>query len=203
MAVIKSGESTDQLTIDALSKAARVTLYNPDGSLQVPAVKASYLAFTSSFTPGATPTDIFTITGSASKLVRVLSMFISTVQNASGVNLWQIFKRSTANSGGTSAPVTQVRSDQNDPAATATVLQYTANPTVGTLVGGVWGGYIGSPTLTSGPLDSIVGAFVNFTEDLGKPIVLRSTSDVLAWSLGGVALPAGLIVRAGVRWTEE
>lgn len=203
MAVIKSGESTDQLSIDPSSKAARVTLYNPDGSLQVPAVKASYLAYTTSFTPGATPTDIFTITGSASKLIRVLSMFISVVQTTSGVNLWQIVKRSTANSGGTSAAVAQIRSDQNDAAATATVLQYTANPTLGSTVGSVWTGHISSPALASVSLPAIIGAFVYFTEDLGKPIILRSTSDVLAWNFGGVALPAGLSVRAGVRWTEE
>lgn len=33
MAVIKSGQSSDQLTIEPISKAARVTLYNPDGSI--------------------------------------------------------------------------------------------------------------------------------------------------------------------------
>ena len=32
MAVIKSGNSTDQLSIDATSKAARVTLYDTDGN---------------------------------------------------------------------------------------------------------------------------------------------------------------------------
>lgn len=203
MAVIKSGESTDQLIIDPLSKAARVTLYNPDGSLQVPAVKASYLAFTSSFTPGANPTDIFTITGSASKLIRVLSMFISSVQTTAGVNLWQILKRSTANSGGTSATITTVRSDQNDAAETAVVRQYTANPTLGSVVGVVWSGHLAAPALTSASLPANIGSFVNFTEDLGKPIILRATSDVLSWNFGGVALPAGLAIRAGVRWTEE
>ncbi len=33
MAVIKSGDSTDQLHIDVVSNAARTTLYNPDGTL--------------------------------------------------------------------------------------------------------------------------------------------------------------------------
>lgn len=202
MAVIKSGASTDQLSIDALSKAARVTLYSPDGSLQVPAVKSSYVAFTAPFTPGATPQDVFTITGAASKVIRVMCMFISSVQTGSGVIGWQVVKRSTANSGGTSVAVTAVRSDPTDVAPSATVLQYTANPTAGTLIGNAWSGFVGSPTAGSG-MASHVGAFVNFTEGLGKPMILRSTSDVLAWNFGGVALPAGLSVRAGVYWTEE
>lgn len=203
MAIIKSGSSTNQLDIDATSKAARVTLYNPDGSLQVPAVKASYIAFTPTFSPGATPQDIFSISGSATKLIRVLSFYLSTGQTAAGVNSWQIVRRSTANSGGTSAAVTPIRSDLNDPAQTALVLQYTANPTAGTLVGNAWAGQVGAVTPTTAGVPGLVGFYVNFTEDLGKAIILRSASDVLAWNFGGAALPAGLAVRCGCRWTEE
>lgn len=202
MAVIKSGASTDQLSIDPTSKAARVTLYNPDGSLQVPAVKSSYVAFSAPFTPGATPQDVFSITGDASKVVRVLCMFISSTQTTGGVNGWQVVKRSTANSGGTSALVTIVRSDPADNAAAAIVRQYTTNPTAGALVGNSWSGFIGSPA-PAAVMPAHIGAFVNFTEELGKPMILRSTSDVLSWNFGGVALPAGLSVRAGVFWTEE
>lgn len=203
MSVIKSGASTDQLTVDGMSKAARVTLYNPDGSLQIPGVKASYLAYSAAFTPGATPQDIFTITGSATKLVKILRVFLSTLQTTAGVNGWIVLKRSTANSGGTSAAVVRVGSDQNDSAATATVLQYTANPTAGNLIGNAWSGFISSPAPATAGIGGIMGAFVDFPDSLGKPITLRSTSDVLAWNFNGAALPAGLSVRAGVIWTEE
>lgn len=202
MAIIKSGSSVNQLDIDAVSNAARVTLYNPDGSLQLPAVKASYLAFSPAFTPGATPQDVFTITGSATKLVRVLSVYLCSAQTSAGINNWQLVRRSTANTGGTSASVASIRSDLNDPVATATVLQYTANPTAGTLVGNAWGGFVGSPAAAS-VIAGNVGFFIDFVEDLGKPIILRSTSDVLAWNFNGAALPAGLSIRAGVRFTEE
>lgn len=203
MAIIKSGSSTDQLTVDPISKAARVTAYNPDGSLALVSVKASYLAFTPTFSPGATPQDIFSITGSATKLVRVLSFYLSVGQTAAGVNSWQIVRRSTANSGGTSAAVSPIRSDLNDPVQTATVLQYTANPTAGTLVGNAWAGQVGAVTPTTAGIPGLVGLYINFTEELGKPIILRSAADVLAWNFGGVALPAGLAVRCGCRWTEE
>lgn len=203
MSVIKSGSSTDQLTVDPTSKAARVTLYNPDGAVSLLAVRASYMAYSPSFTPGATPQDVFSITGSATKLVKILSMYLGSGQTTAGVNAWQVVKRSTANSGGTSAAVVSIRSDQNDPVATATVLQYTANPTAGTLLGNAWAGHIGSITPASAGIPALAGVFIDFTEEFGKPIILRSTSDVLSWNFGGVALPAGLNVRCGVRWTEE
>ena len=50
MAVIKSGQSSDQWTIDAQSKAGRVTLYNADGTvaslvnLTIPSTVAATLA---------------------------------------------------------------------------------------------------------------------------------------------------------------
>lgn len=203
MAIIKSGNSTDQLTVDATSKAARVTLYNPDGSLQIPGVKASYLAYSTPFTPGATPQDIFTLTGSATKIVRVLRMFLATLQTNAGVSGWSILKRSTANAGGTSAAVVSIRSDQNDSAATATALQYTANPTAGNLIGKAWSGFINAPKDNTAGIGGNIGVFVDFPDSLGKPITLRSISDVLAWNFEGATLPAGLIVRAGVLWTEE
>lgn len=203
MAIIKSSISTDELVIDPSSKALRATLYNPDGSLQVPAQKASYLAYSTAFTPGATPADVFTLTGSATKIVRVLRMFLATIQTTAGVNGWNIVKRSTANTGGTSAVVASIRSDQNDPAATATALQYTANPTAGSVVGGAWSGYVNSPAVTTAGIGGTLGVFVDFPDSLGKAITLRATSDVLSWNFAGVALPAGLIVRAGVLWTEE
>lgn len=132
------------MSIDAVSKAARVTLYNFDGTLQVPANKATYKAYSAGFTPGATPQDVFSITGSATKIVKITRMFLSSVQTTAGINGWQIVKRSTANTGGTSAAVTALRADANDAAQTATVLQYTANPTAGTLIGNVWSSLINS-----------------------------------------------------------
>lgn len=44
MAVIKSGASSDQLTIDAVAKAARVTLYESDGSLEHQIPLGSYFS---------------------------------------------------------------------------------------------------------------------------------------------------------------
>lgn len=164
-------------------------------------VFGAYMAATGPFTPGATPQDVFTITGSASKTIRIMRMSITTVQTSAGLNAWLLVKRSTANSGGTSSLVTAVPSDDTYPVATATVRAYTANPTAGVLIGSVWAGRIAAPTIASAP----GGDSEHYYDVINRgipPIVLTGTTDVLAWNFGGAALPAGLSVQATVWWTE-
>lgn len=208
MAVIKSSDSTDELIVDPISKALRCTAYNPDGTVQYPAIRASYLAYSGSFTPAATPTDIFSISGSTTKLIKVFRVSLVSTQTAAGINSWALVKRATANTGGTSASISVVRSDGNDPPETAIVRTYSANPTLGALIGNAWSGFIGAPANPSPPpappgLAGLVGITIDFVESFGKPIFLRSPSDILAWNFGGALLPAGLSIRAGVVWTEE
>ncbi len=159
-------------------------------------VRGAFMAASAPFTPGATPQDVFTIMGSASKTIRVVRMGLSGIQTTAGLNAWSIVKRSTANSGGTSALLTAVPTDDSYPAATATVRQYTANPTAGVLIGSVWSGRIMSPILASTPGD--IEKLVCFS----PPIVLSGITDVLAWNFGGVALPTGLSVQARAEWDE-
>jgi hypothetical protein len=161
-------------------------------------VFGSYRAASAPFTPGATPQDVFTITGSATRSVRVTGMGIASVQTTAGINAWLLNKRSTANSGGTSAAVTRVPVDSAHPAATATVLQYTANPTAGNLIGSVWSGRVVSPAPAS--VASYVGRDLDFTR---QAITLTGVNDVLAWNLNGIVLPTGLSVQAWVSWDES
>lgn len=165
--------------------------------------RAQYIGVSTGFTPGATPDDVFTITGSATKEVKVLAMGISTIQTTAGVNKWYIRKRSAANSAGTSASVTAVPIDSRIPAATATVLQYTADPTLGTAVGDVWGGHINSPAAATAGIGGLVGTHIDFISRLGQAISLRGIAEVLAWNFNNVALPAGLSVLAYVVFAED
>lgn len=161
-------------------------------------VFGSYRAASLPFTPGATPQDVFTITGSATRSVRVTGSGICSVQTTAGINAWRLNKRSTANTGGTSSAVTRVPTDGSYPAATATVLQYTANPTAGALVGALWSGWVVSPAPAS--VASILGRDV----DLTRPaLLLTGVADVLAWNFAGAALPVGLSVQAWVAWDES
>jgi hypothetical protein len=80
-------------------------------------------------------TDIFTITGSNTKVIRVRKLVFQGSSNANNVANISVIKRSTANTGGTSSVQTAVPLDSLDAAATAVVTAYTANPTVGAAVG--------------------------------------------------------------------
>lgn len=159
-----------------------------------------FMAASAPYTPGATPQDVFSITGSATRVVQVQRMSITTVQTTAGLNAWQLVKRSTANTGGTSTAVARVPTDDSYPAATATVLQYTGNPTLGTLIGAIWSGRVAAPVPASAPSGDFE---VKVPDTLnGRFVTLTGITDVLAWNLGGIVLPAGLSVQACVWWTE-
>lgn len=194
------------LEVDDVIKALRSIDYVNWGGNAYPKSPTGLKTFTavsSAFTPGATPDDIFTISGATDILMRILRMGIATVQTTAGVNAWFIRKRSTLNSGGTSAAVTIVPHDSDDASPNASVLQYTVDPTLGTLVGDVWGGRINSPAVATAGIGGLVGAAVDFTEIYGKPILLKTANQQLGWCFNNAALPAGLSVIAYVTWTEE
>lgn len=201
---VKSGATSDTLTVDATSKAGRATLYDSAGREISTNVKQTYSAAFPAFTPPATPTTLFAITGSGTKTIRVISMNIGTVQTTAGVNRIYAMKRSTANSGGTSAAPTIVPHDSNNGAATATVLSYTVAPTTGSLVGNVAILNVYSPILATGTSAQNQDFPVNGVAwDLPQPVTLRGTGQVLEFNFNGAALPSGMSVTGNIIWTEE
>jgi hypothetical protein len=168
-------------------------------------LKNTYTAAVQSLVVAATPTDIFTITGSASSVVKIRKIVVSAIQTTSTIQSVSLLKRSTANTAGTSTTQTNVPHDSTNAAATATARSYTANPTLGTLVGrlAVRKLYI-SAILAANNGQFAPGNFVEFIYDqLGKePLVLRGTSEVIAVNLPGVTL-AGSSFDIFVEWTEE
>lgn len=200
MAIIKSGASTDQLSVDP-NKAARVTIYDPQG--KVIGQKKTYICSPNSWTIPATPTDMLLISGSGSTTVKVLRVAFSHYQTTLGLNIFSLVKRSSADSGGTAVVDTAVPLDSNDPGASATVQHYTANPTLGGLVGNVVVDRVLTKSLTA--VDgSNANPYVMFRADQNvAPITLRGTGQQLALNFGGAALPAGLVIYPTIVWTEE
>lgn len=143
-------------------------------------------------------TDLFTITGSATKIIKVLALHIAGNATTATTVSTSLVKRSTANTGGTSSVPTTVPHDSNNAAGTATVLAYTANPTaLGASVGMLDAFRLDLPTVasaTNGQLDE------NF--DDGQPFTLRGTSQVLAINFNSTAI-AGGSVNISIHWTEE
>lgn len=173
-----------------------------DSVLDIPSdgAKTTYSASAVGFVPPAAATDVFSITGSGTKTIRVTRLEIDgTTTSGSGISLnLQLVKRSTANSGGTSSSVTAASHDSANAAATATVLSYTANPTLGTLVGVVRTARFSFVTVGTDTL----GEDWDFGTRPSQAIVLRGTSQVLAVNFGGVTI-TGPVVDITVEWTEE
>lgn len=162
--------------------------------------KTTYSATITALVGAATATDIFTLTGSATKTVRINHVEISGTQTTSAVRDVLLLRRSTANTGGTSTNPTRVSHDSTNAAATATVNAYTVNPTLGTLVG----------TIRTGKLDiestNLVGGSDHLIFDFGtrpgQAIVLRGIAEVFAVNLNGVT-SAGNSMDVAIEWTEE
>lgn len=159
-------------------------------------IRATYSA-TSTFTAPNSATDIFTLTGSASKTIRIIKLRISATRTTATNTEVILLKRSTANSGGTSNNLNEVSHDSTNAAATGTALSYTANPTVGTLVGNLRAYKTFVPTTTT--LGTLLD--IDFGER-GQGIILRGTSQVFAVNLNGVTV-AGNSFSISIEWIEE
>lgn len=170
-------------------------------SVPVDGQKATYSATSSiAFANALLATDIFTITGSATKTVKVLRIGFSCQQTTAGVQNIVLVKRSTANTAGSFSVSIAVPHDSTDAAATATVVTYTANPTLGTSVGNVRAARVFIPTAGT-DLSTFVYDF-NFGTLPEKAITLRGTTQVLALNLNGATVTGGTWT-CFVEWTEE
>lgn len=162
----------------------------------------TYRAASASFLPAASATDVFTITGSATKLVRVLRLSVSVSASSLAALSVLIIKRSTANTSGTSAGVTAVPVDSLNIAATATVLQYTANPTLGNTVGNVDSGRFMAGAASASSTCSTMPYIFDFTPRGGQALALRGIAEVLAVNFSSTSLSTGSL-NCSVEWTEE
>jgi len=129
-------------------------------------------------------------------------LFSATQTVAGNIGDWRLERRAAA-TGGTSASMTAVSLDSGQTAATASVRNYTAEPTPGALTGILWQPRM----LVPAPATAVQPAWVfdfDTTKLLnGRPITLRA-GEALSLNFGGGALPTGLAsCQASVYWTEE
>lgn len=163
--------------------------------------KATYAAAVVGLSFANNPTDIFTITGSATKTVKIRHISIDGTQTTAASRAVILLKRSTANAGGNSTTLTAVPFDSNNPAATATVRAYTTNPgTLGTLVGNMQSEKLLIPVVGSTTDDALT--FSQLEASLEQPITLRGANEVLAINMNGVT-SAGNVMNVDIIWTEE
>lgn len=176
----------------------------PSIGVVAPAMRPTHSAVVTGLSPASSATDIFTITGSATKTVRVTKAYCNATADAAGSLNLRLAKRSTANSGGTASTVTSASHDSTNSAASAVVRSYTANPTTGTLVGYLRGAVLAIATATAPAVtgsDTAWNFSDGFTTD--QAVTLRGTGQVLAVNAGGVSFPAGSSVNCGFEWNEQ
>jgi hypothetical protein len=161
----------------------------------------SYGAAVTDLSLVASATDIFCINGSASKTIYISHVNLTgSATSATKVNV-KILKRSTADSGGTSTTLTNVPSDSQIPAGTAVVKAYTANPTVGTLVGEYYSEHAIFPAEAS-PNNTATPIHLTFGCNGAKLMTLRGTNESLCININGETVTGG-VAHVGVRWIEQ
>jgi hypothetical protein len=177
------GNISDRLLVSASLTSGTVDTYSASNVFTLPTLA----------------TDVFTISGSATKTIRIYRvLFYLTATTGSNATIIGL-RRSSINTGGTSTLLTGVAHDTTNAAATAVVRSYTANPTLGTLVGKMFhfGVYIsGGGTIGSIPFSYLID------NPIVEPITLRGTSQLFAVNMNAVTF-AGNSARATVIWTEE
>jgi hypothetical protein len=170
------------------------------GVMSVQFVEPLTYSAAATFVSATAPTDIFLVTGSATKIIRIHKVKITaTTTSGSAIKVnFQLLKRSTANVGGVVVVDTSVQHDSLDAAATAVVRHYTANPTtLGTLAGIIRADSNSvSPTGVGGGAIEWV-----FNEAAFKPIVLRGVNESLAVNLGSTSI-TGSMISISAEWSE-
>jgi hypothetical protein len=180
------------LTMDVFADSTGALSVNTEGR------KASYSAAIVNLVPGTTPTDIFTISGSATRIIRITRISLTANQTIAGNRNLIILKRSTLNTGGTSTLLTNVSHDSLNLASTAIVRAYTVNPTLGTLVGNLRTRrvYIGSVNLNS---DEFI---IEPGSRNAQSFILRSVNEMISINLNGVTTAGGNFA-INIEFTEE
>lgn len=160
----------------------------------------SYAVGATGYAGYATPTDIFSIQGSATKTIKIYNIRISGYATADNNFNVGLFKRSTANTGGTPTTLTVVPMDSTSAAATGVATTYGTAPTVGTLVGALCACQLQVPAQNG------TGGTVlewQFNRNGGSPLILRGVNEMVTLNLYGVTLPAGINLNITAEWTEQ
>ena len=195
------------LSLSLCNVAHAYQIWSPAGTLDAgysntEGLKASYRVQISDLSPSVAATDIISICGSATKVVRVVRLQTTADATSPSVIDFYVYKRTTLNVGGTTSIVPAVKFDSVDPTPTATVYQYSVNPTT-----------LGTGILLTGDHYALPAAAATgypgapWVEDFGirnnRAVVLRGTAQCLGFNLGGQTIPVGFSLYLGIEWTEE
>lgn len=163
-------------------------------------IENTYAASTAVFTPAGAATDVFELFGSASKIVKVqkITLGFYTAGPSEYASPVALLKRSTAPTGGTAVNATKVPLNSTSPAATVNKCRhYTANPSGGTLVGGILRKSLGTRlqdyTTAFGYIETIE-LFEANPEKGVSPIILNGIAEGVSVNFNGGTAPGSMWV---------
>jgi hypothetical protein len=213
MAIIKSGTSYDHLTVQGTVPAMRTVDFTGLGRMIARQSEKTFMV-SASFSPPATSTDMIQIMGSASKVVRVYSIYFGTTATAAGSNQYFVLRRNSPNIITTVNFVMPgiIALDTQD-APTAIAGHYTATApaaaNLGQTIGNInivrWAATVVAP-----------GNFAGIAREAGKEILpwatyslmdkfitLRGPGQTLAVNHNSVAMLGGQVNTYRIVWTES
>ena len=128
-----------ETTLAALLAANHVDLMAIKSSIDALGMEhTTYSVVIRNLTIASLATDFISISGSATKTIKINEIQFSATASSAQVKDLIILKRKTLNTGGTSTFCNPIALDSNSPVCTAIIKAYTVNPTtLGTLIGEV------------------------------------------------------------------
>jgi len=200
---IKSGATSDEATVDPTSKAVRVTMYDPDGTV-LSSIQNTYRAATDPTVAAAASNTapFFVFYGSGTTTIFVRKIRISGPTTGTlAIQGFTVRKYSTQPSAGTPVALTQIPSDSAFPAPTAALCQvYTAAPTAGTSIGAIASlRMLNKSTTAVDGSEMTEHTFIFGEAEDSSPLVLRGVNQGIGVLLH---IATATTVSVAIEWTE-
>ena len=171
--------------------------------------KSTYSAVALALPPAASATDIACIAGSSTKTVIVRRVTVTGTADTLVTAPFTMVRRTSVDSGGTAATTTAnwantiSRRDSSDAAASATLISYSANPTINdTSPTYIASAHLTVPVTSAGTVTNPIVWEFDTPFSFVKGVVLRGATQQACINLNGVSVSSGLL-HISIDWTEE
>lgn len=196
------------LGLGVASATAQVNVVPQIGVESAVITRPTYNAVALALPPAASATDIACIAGSATKTVYINRIRITGTAGTLITAPFTLVRRAAVNTAGTAATTTAnwantiSLSDTANPAATATLISYSANPTItDTSPTYLRSAYTTIPVTSAGTSISPLQWDWDSLEFVQRP-VLRGIAQQICINLNAVTISSGLL-HISISWTEE
>lgn len=197
------------LTVSAMAQCIAVGGVNSVPQVGVGCASEPYLptygATAVGLVTAASATDVYCVTGSASRVIRIQRLRISGSAGTLVNVPVTVVKRATANTGGTLATSTALpvpyALDSTNPAATATTQSWTANPTLTDSTPGILASGVGV-FVTTGTSAGNGGLLFDWeSRNFMEAITLRGVAQQMCVNFNATTVSSG-VININAAWTE-